>query len=96
MVGVMSVESVQPILGQRVTPSMPPLVILIPLLLRKGVMIMATSQLLPPKLIVKSENVEIGLIASESEKEDEIVVEVESVCDSMCSNESKNLQLMYN
>jgi hypothetical protein len=60
-------------------------------------MMKATSQLLPPKLIVKSENVEIdGLTASESEKEDEIVAEVESVCDSMCSDESKNLQLMYN
>ncbi len=59
---------------------MPPLVILIPLLLKKGVMMKATSQLLPPKLIVKSENVEIdGLTASESEKEDEIVAEVESV-----------------
>ncbi len=60
-------------------------------------MMKATSQLLPPKLIVKFENVEIGgLTASESEKEDEIVTEVESVCDSMCSDESKNLQLMYN
>lgn len=84
----MSVESVQPILGQRVKPWMPPLVIMIPLLLRKGVMMKATSQRLPPKLIVKSQNVEIdGLTASESEKEDEIVAEVESVCDSMCSDE---------